>query len=346
MRHYIFSLIIVLSITACDSTQEKSKPTTPVNTSNVEAQQEIDTKEDSALTLLNAKIVKDVNNPSLYLERAKIHEESGDDQAAFEDINRAYLLDSTFLETILAQADFVGKRGQLELGMSILNKGEKLYPEEAKVYAKKSELLLIGRNFSGALKQADLAVKYDPYYAHAYYLKGFSFLELGDTSKAISSYQTSVEQDPEYMESYLELGYIFALKDDPLSLAYYQNALEVDPRNKRVLYSKGMYEQEHEMYNEALDSYHKAIAIDSNFKEAYFNLGFVHMFYLELYKESLKYFSKALKIDPNYYQAHYNRGYAFELMGDIGNAETDYQQALKIRPDYELAANGLSRVRE
>ncbi|MBD99043.1 MAG: hypothetical protein CMO34_04295 [Verrucomicrobia bacterium] len=348
MKLSITGLLIAFILIACNSTDRKTdvndqRKENSIKKQSVNSPSSIENK---GLMKLNRAIVKDVNNQDLYLERAKLHESLGNDQAAFEDINRAYLIDSTHLETIIAQADYVGKRGQLELGMNILNKGEALYPEDAKIYAKKAELYLIGRNFSEALKQADLAVKFDPYFAHAYYIKGFSFLEMGDTAKAISSHQTAVEQDPDFLESYLELGYIFSLKDDPLTLAFYKNALEVDPNNKRVLYSKGMYEQEHELYNEALESYHKAIAVDSNFKEAYFNLGFVHMFYLELYSESLKYFSRAMEIDPNYYQALYNRGYAFELMGDIKNAATDYRQALKVKPDYDLAANGLSRVQE
>jgi len=348
MKLPVTGLLVAFIFIACNPNEKNAETTvkSEENTTKKQVENSTTSTESISLLKLNQAIVKDANNQDLYLERAKLHESLGNDQAAFEDINRAFLIDSTYLETILAQADFVGKRGQLELGMNILNKGEALYPEAANLYTKKAELFLIGRNFSEALKHADFAVKFDPYLAHAYYLKGFCFLEMGDTAKAISSHQTAVEQDPEYLESYLELGYIFSLKDDPLSLAYYQNALEVEPDNKRVLYSKGMYEQEHELYNEALESYHKAIAVDSSFKEAYFNLGFVHMFYLELYSESLKYFSKAMEIDPNYYQAFYNRGYAFELMGDIKNAETDYRQALKIKSDYDLAANGLSRVQE
>jgi len=348
IKEYLY-LVLFLFVLACNQvgTQKETdkKEAIPIE-NNVEVKETPDPYKDSSLIAMNEKIKEDINNPDLYLERAEIYQKLKMDKAAFNDIDRAKKIDSNKLEVIIAQADFVAKRGQIDISMQLLDRAYSLYPTSSSLHAKYAEVYLIARNNTESLKYADLAVKYDPYNAKAYYLKGYNFLEMGDTNKSISSYQTAVEQDPEYLEAYLELGYIFSLKNDPISLDYYRNALEVDPRNTKVLYSKAMFEQEHEMYNEALASYHKAIEIDSTFKEAYHNLGFVHMFYLQLYRESLKYYTKAIEIDPKYFKAYYNRGYSFELMGDIGNAEKDYRQALNIKPDYDLAANGISRLKE
>ena len=123
-----------------------------------------------------------------------------------------------------------------------------------------------------------------------------------------------------------------------------ENALEVRPNDKDALYSKAMYEQEHDMLNEAMASYTQAIKAHPDFREAYYNMGFLHMYYLKLYRQGLNYFDQAVQVDPMYYQAYYNRGYSFELLGDINNAAKDYRKALSIKPDYNLAAQGLDRV--
>ena len=227
----------------------------------------------------------------------------------------------------------------------ILDKANRLYPENSEVHEKYSKIYLIGKNNSKSLQYADLAIKYDIYNPEAYYLKGYNFFELGDTSKAISSYRTAIEQNPDYFDPYLQLGVIFSQKNDPLALEYFKNAIEVKPSDKVALYSKAMYEQEHEMYNEAMQTYHDAIELHPDFKEAYHNLGYIHLFYLKLYRESQQYFTKAVEIDPRYIQAYYNRGYSFELLGDIGNAEKDYKYALSIDPTYDLAAQGLTRLK-
>jgi len=184
------------------------------------------------------------------------------------------------------------------------------------------------------------------YNAQAYFLKGFNFLEMGDTTRAVSSFQTTVEQDPEHFEAYMQLGLLNSIKGDSLAIDYFENALEVEPNNKEAMYGIAMFQQENEMYNEALKTYHEILEYHPNFREAHYNLGYVHMYYLQLYRQASLHFSDAIEVDPNYYQAYYNRGYCFELLGDVNNAIKDYQQSLAIEPSYDLAAKGISRVKD
>lgn len=302
--------------------------------------------ENPRMDLLNQKIRKDITNPDLYVKRAQLYDSLGDAQGAVQDLDRAFRLDTTRMETLLAQAEFLAKKGKVDISLGLLEKAKRYHPEADEVYVKFSEVFLMVGDNEKSLKNADLAVKYNMFNAEAYYLKGYNFLELKDTNKAISSYQTAVEQDPNHFNAYLELGVIYSEKGDPLALDYFRNALEIKPRDRNVLYAKGMFEQEHEMYNEAIDTYFKATKADPDFREAHYNLGYVHLFYLKLYREAVGYFTDAIEADPNYHEAYYNRGYSFELMGDIHNAAKDYRKALSIKPDYELAAKGLSRVTE
>ncbi|MBL4707054.1 MAG: tetratricopeptide repeat protein [Flavobacteriales bacterium] len=334
-------VIATLFLVACGPKEEQKA--TPVDATQTEATV-TEIEEDSVLTAINAKIRNDINNKDLYLERCNYYLDREELEPAVSDMNRAFQIDTAYLPTLLRQADYLTKRGKLELGKSILEKADKLHPENSKVHIGYSKLYLIARNNEKSMIHSDLAVKYDLYNAEAYYLKGYNFLELGDTTKAISSYRTAVEQDPEHFPAFLELGLIFSEQGDLLALEYFRNALELRPNERRVLYSKGMFEQENEMYNEAMLSYTQAIKAHPDFKEAHYNLGYVHLFYLKLYRQSQKYFTDAIAVDPNYIQAYYNRGYAFELLGDIGNAAKDYRKALEIDPSYDYAAQGLSRL--
>ncbi len=334
----VYSLILLILLACGEGTSNKEGDT---HQSEV-----LDSTEDSAMQSINEKIRKDINNPDLYLERSLIYEALGDNQAAVDDIDRALRIDSNYLNTLIAQVNFLLKRGDLNTTSNILSHAQRKHPEASIVYEKLSELYLIADNNKKALENADLAVKYDKYNAKAYYLKGYSFIQLGDTAKSISSFQTAAEQNPDYYEAYIQLGIIYASLDDPLALEYYNNALEVRPDNKEALYGIGMYQQEHEMLNEALETYTTLTKKHPEFREAYFNLGFIHMFYLKLYSQAKVHFTEAIEVDPNYFEAYYNRGYCHELLGDIGNAEKDFNKALTIRPDYTLAAQGLTRLKE
>lgn len=341
--------VLITVIWGCNSApqkEEKLQTESQTESESLVEKQELSPEADSVFDEINQRIRKDINNPDLYLERSRLYELVGDEKAAVEDINRALKIDSTYLNTMIAQADFLIKRGELRTSLAILENAKSIHPEQSIIYTKIAELYLVARNFEESLKNADLAVKYDQFNAKAYYLKGFNFAELGDTAKAISSFQTAVEQNPDDFESYMQLGLIHTAKDDPLALDYLKNALEVRPESQEAKYAIGMYQQEHEMYNEAMKTYTDAIKMHPNFREAHYNLGYVLMYYLQLYRDATHHFTDAIEVDPRYYQAYYNRGYCFELMGDVNNAAKDYRKALEIQPDYDLAAKGLSRVTE
>jgi len=242
----IFYLMLTAALFACQPKEEtknkKESVVTEVDNTKVETSV---LQEDSVLSQLNERIRADINNKDLYLARADYFLEEQNPKEAMQDINRAFRIDTAYLPTLLKQADFLTKSGKLELSLNVIDKANQLHRNSSVVQVAYSQLYLVARNNEKSLSYADLAIKYDMYNAEAYYLKGFNFLEIGDTAKAISSYRTAVEQDPDYFEAFLELGLIFSQKNDPLALEYFNNALEIQPTEKRALYSKGMYEQEH-----------------------------------------------------------------------------------------------------
>lgn len=348
MKAYFYLLLltgIISSFSACQNELPKEKA--EFQDTEIAKKEEPNSPElDSLFKEINQAIINDINNPELYIKRAQLYDSINDTKAAFEDLDIAFRLDTTRLNTAIAQSEFLSKRGKIDLALNILEKVKLFHPKSSKLFEQKAKLYLIGQNNEESLKNADLAVKYDKFNDQAYYIKGYNFLEMGDTAKAISSYQTAIEQNPDHFEAYLDLGFIFSTKNDPLALDYLKNALLVKPSEKRALYAKGMYEQEHELYNEAMQTYTDLVKAHPNFREAYHNLGYIHLAYLRLFQQATIHFTEAIKVDPNYIEAYYNRGYSFELMGDINNAAKDYRKALSLSPNYELAAKGLTRVTE
>jgi len=56
-------------------------------------------------------------------------------------------------------------------------------------------------------------------------------------------------------------------------------------------------------------------------------------------------FARAIAIFPGYAEAHNNLGLTLKEMGDLAGAAEQFQQALRISPDYEAAAQNLIEVR-
>ena len=87
-------------------------------------------------------------------------------------------------------------------------------------------------------------------------------------------------------------------------------------------------------------SFHKALAIKSDFAEAHYNLGNAFQ-KLGRLDEAVASFHKALAIKPDFAEAHYNLGNAFQKLGRLDEAVASFHKALAIKSDYTEAHNNL-----
>ena len=106
----------------------------------------------------------------------------------------------------------------------------------------------------------------------------------------------------------------------------------------------GMVFQHFNLFDKALEEYDYVISADSNYYQAYFNKGYVHINGTGNYESAVKNLTAAIKIDSTAHKAWYNRGVAYEMMGKLKLAELDYRKALEVLPNYELAVNALNDV--
>ena len=99
-----------------------------------------------------------------------------------------------------------------------------------------------------------------------------------------------------------------------------------------------------EQWNKALDAYaalHKIAPFNTS---GHYNLGFIHM-KLGLYDVATNNFSDAIYSNSNFYEAYYSRGNCFETLGNVQQAEVDYNRAIEINPEYTYAIEALESLR-
>ena len=132
-------------------------------------------------------------------------------------------------------------------------------------------------------------------------------------------------------------------------------------------------------YDVALDAYRKAIAINSDYADAYYNMGNAlkkmgHFDKAILAYENaisrapedaealnnmgiafqekgdsdyaIKLYRKALDIDPNYAQAYNNIGNVLQIKGEFANAIAAYDKAIATNPSYVEAHSNLSTIKK
>ena len=77
---------------------------------------------------------------------------------------------------------------------------------------------------------------------------------------------------------------------------------------------------------------------------AYFFIGEIYR-YKGFYRHADIAYSTAVRLEPNVALWWYRLGSVREAMGDLSQAVTAYERALRINPDYKEAENGLARSR-
>lgn len=280
----------------------------------------------------------------LYNKRAIWYLEHETPDKALSDIGKAIELEPKVPAYYRTMSDVYFSMGKPQRSRDALNKAIEINVDDTASYLKLAELEFYFKEYKNTFDFLDKALQLDPQNAKAYFIRGMAYKEMGDTAKAVRALQVAVDYDQDYYHAYMQLGLLYSVKHNPLAVDYFNNALNLNPQSVETYYALGMYYQENEEYNKAIEAYTTLLKIDPKFKYAHFNLGYIHLVYLQVYDVAIKHFTDAINVDKNYAEAWYNRGYSYELRGDVMNARKDYQQAVMIKPNYQRAVEGLNRL--
>src|SRR5258706_323505 len=293
---------------------------------------------------LSELIKQNPQSADLYFDRASLYMKKGNGSSALNDMLNAVKIDSVKSEYFLLLGDIYFSKLFIAQAISSFEKSIALDPKNIAAELRLAELSLYLKKYQDCIEHADNALSIDKPNARAYFIKGFMFKETGDTARAISSFQTAIEQSPGYFDAYLQLGNLLALKKNSLALNYYDHALQLKKDNPEALYGKAMYYQENDSIDTAGKLYQKILETTPDYKDALFNLGYIHLVYKLDYENAAKYFNAVCRLDTGDVRAFYNRGLSFEQMKKKDLAEADFRKALQLKPDYELAKEGLKRL--
>ena len=298
----------------------------------------------SPVELLTQKIKVEPANAELYYKRSQYYLAAKRLTEALVDINKALSIDSAKSPYYLVLGDVSFAGFNVPKAEESFQKAIALDNTNIEAYLKYAELELYLKKYTESITNANEALRIDKHRAKAYFIKGFVYAENLDTGKAISSFQTCIEQEPSYYDAYIQLGILFAGRLNPLALEYYNRALKLRPNSTEAYYDRGFFYQEAGELDKAISDYNALLKINLNYKEAYYNIGYIELAYRSDYKKAIEYFGYAIEKDKYYTDAYYNRGYSYEMLGDKENAKKDYLAAISVVPTYKKAIAGMKRL--
>jgi len=308
-------------------------------------------EEKTEIVLLSESIQNDPTNTALLLDRANYNTERNNLESALFDLNQCVQLDSlnpAFHHSVAVIYFELSKRPNANekypsLVKHHLTKAIQLNEKDEKSHALLGELMLAYAKYKEAIEHFNASLKIEYNQAKTHTLMGYAFKQLGQDDNAINCYRNAVNVNPEFKEGFVQLGDIFGLKKDTIAVVYYNNALQLDPTDELILYSKAMFYQSIMDWNAALEAYSDLHKVNFTHSNGHYNIGFIHM-ELGLFDIASNNFADAIYSNSEFFEAYYARGHCFETLGNIKQAEIDYKRAIEINPDYTFAIEALEQL--
>lgn len=181
--------------------------------------------------------------------------------------------------------------------------------------------------------------------AQIYYELGHLYLRKEDKINSISAFKLALERDSDNPFYNNSLGYAFTkaeLYDD--AIEYYQKAIALNPDNEWtsiVCQALGaIYAEVKGNVEAAVATYQAGIILDSNNYDLYLALGDIHMAEYDLEK-AIKAYCDAITLDSEDYRGYMKAGIALWEKDYLEEALVSYHKAIELNPDNEFAHNNL-----
>lgn len=201
-------------------------------------------------------------------------------------------------------------------------------------------------DYEKSFQYINTALRIDKRYRDAYVLKGTNYLQLAGPKLdkdnkyrelAKSSYQTAIDQDPDFFEAYIFLGTLYQEEGDKLCLEYFTTATQLRPKSIDAWYNLAYAHQEFKEDEKALEIYRKMAKMDPEFTPSLFQQGWIKQFHQDQIDSAIIFYNATLQKEPRYVEAWHNLGICYELKGDPTSAIEAFKKALKYNPEFKLS---------
>ncbi|MDX1477475.1 MAG: tetratricopeptide repeat protein [Saprospiraceae bacterium] len=329
--HISLLLMALLGVTAACTSDAPADQTT--------------TRPVSDIDQLTEAISAHPDDPSVYVDRARFHYARKNYGDAIQDMASAMRLDSINegYHHLLADIYLAALRSQLAL--NTLERAVALFPQSKSSRLKLAEMQIILLQYPAASANIRRVLETNPRDVDALYLLGVMYREQDDLDNAIQSFQTVVEIDADHHEAWVMLGNLLDMRDDPMALQCFENAIAIDSTYPQGWHSKAFYLQNHGQVPEALEIYERIHRLDSTYLDAYLNAGILYLDQDNAAMAEEK-FNRVIALNPDHPLGHYYLGITYESAGLDTQALTYLERAAALVPSSPRFASAVERVRE
>jgi tetratricopeptide (TPR) repeat protein len=301
---------------------------------------------------LDSLIVKYPDSVGLLLERGNNFYDKLSYDLAMVDAAKAFRLDSSNIEARLLYAGALNNRATRSLEdvamaqyhyMHIVKK----QPKNVKALVGLAATFAFQQDFKKTFQYVNEALRINPKYRDAYVLKGTTYRIIGNMDLAKSSYETAVQQDPEFVAAYFALGQMYQAENNPVCVEYFTTAHTLKPEFLEAKYQLAFSKQMFGQIEEARNIYRSMATdtIDFYVARALFHQGHIKQFEDKEIDSAMYFYRSSLETEPALVESWHNLGTCYEGKGDVTRALQSYAKALALNPEFELSREAADRLK-
>ncbi|XP_057307156.1 uncharacterized protein LOC130645247 isoform X1 [Hydractinia symbiolongicarpus] len=292
-----------------------------------------DTKK--ALEDLNRVTTLNHNHSFAFRSSAEIYKEKGDIELAISSYSQAIHIEPSNTELLYLRAELLEQRGDIMLALEDYKSANKLEPTNTTALYKIGTYHFNIGSWMAAIKDFTEFLSKQPKNADVYFLRGRAFTKLLRYKEAITDLSVSIHLKPNNHLAFFHRGCLLrkclpkqAVQDFSVSLL-----LDSTVANVSSYLHRGILYTELQRYEQASLDFEAAIRLDRKLAPAHVNLGVIEMNFKKNIPLAINRFNIAIRMDPTYIRAYMCRADAYERIGVIDSAITDYSRVIHMKPD-------------
>ncbi len=245
----------------------------------------------------------------------------------------------------LKQVQYLIRNDESEHALALLNEVQTNEPDNSDIHRIKgeifSQLQLNQKAIEEFVKALDGTVDdLDEIYSSIAY----EYCSLGDYDHAVNYFKIALDFNPENDAILYEMSFCAEMLQKPDYVIYFLlNYIDKNPYSKNAWFNLGSMYASVPDYENAIEAYDFALAIDQTFVNAYINKGSAYSSLMK-YEEALKTYMESLAYEKPEEMTYYFIGECYEKMGQLENAENFYRKAIETDPMVTAARIGLGCV--
>lgn len=202
------------------------------------------------------------------------------------------------------------------------------------------------KKYDDSISVLEQAVISDESNVQSFYNLGFTFKLMGKYDDALNCFNRVVEENPEDVLAFNHIGSIYALKNQNKdAVSSYLRGLKIDPNHPILHLNLAKSYDALGEFEKAQSEYEAALKTKPGWLEAIENYADL-LLKKNKTRNAGELVRHALNLNPKDAAMHTKLGDVYTKQSDFDNAEVEYNEALKIRPEFPKALSGLASAYE